>query len=67
MNSLDAIKNTHSAHLFLDYNAHYAYKKLMTARELIKKLEEAGFVNKGETTHDKMVQAIARQTKIKLP
>lgn len=64
MNSLDAIKNTHSAHLFLDHNAHYAYKKLMTARELIKKLEEAGFVNKGGTNHDKMVHPDGRVTVI---
>lgn len=64
MNSLDAIKDTHSAHIFLDYNAYYAYKKLMTAWELIKKLEEAGFVNKGGTNHDKMVHPDGRVTVI---
>lgn len=36
----------------------------MTARELIKKLEEAGFVNKGGTNHDKMVHPDGRVTVI---
>ena len=62
MNSLDAIKIRIVRIFFLDCNAHYAYKKLMTARELIKKLEEAGFVNKGGTNHDKMVHPDGRVT-----
>lgn len=64
MSSLDAVKYTHSAHIFLDHNAHYAYKKLMIARELIKKPEEAGFVNKGGTNHGKMIRPDGRVTVI---
>ena len=47
---------------FLDIDAHYAYKEFMNAREVIKKLEAAGFVNRGGTNHDKLVLPDGRQT-----
>lgn len=37
-------------------------KKFMNARELIKKLEAAGFVNQGGTNHDKLVHPDGRKT-----
>ena len=36
----------------------------MTARELIKRLEEAGFVNMGGNNHDKLVHPDGRRTVI---
>ncbi len=52
----------HNAHFFIDKYAHYVYKKSMTAKELIKKLEAAGFVNKGGRNHDKLVHPDGRVT-----
>lgn len=34
----------------------------MNAREVIKRLEKAGFVNKGGTNHDKLVHPDGRKT-----
>lgn len=34
----------------------------MTARELINRLEQAGFINKGGRNHDKLVHADGRVT-----
>ena len=46
----------------IDFNAHDAYKFFMTTRELLKRLSEAGFVNKGGKGHDKMVHPDGRVT-----
>lgn len=62
MNSLDAIRIRIVRMFSLTTMRIMLYKKLMTARELIKKLEEAGFVNKGGTNHDKMVHPDGRVT-----
>jgi|GEM_PF-935785 len=46
----------------LDIYAHYAYKYLMVACEVIRRLEKAGFVNKGGRNHDKLTHPDGRVT-----
>jgi predicted RNA binding protein YcfA (HicA-like mRNA interferase family) len=52
----------HYAHIILDIYAHYAYICLMTAHELIKRLEKAGFINMGGRNHDKLAHPDGRLT-----
>jgi predicted RNA binding protein YcfA (HicA-like mRNA interferase family) len=48
--------------LVLDGNAHNAYAYSMTAQELVKRLEKAGFVNMHGRNHDKLAHPDGRVT-----
>ncbi len=55
-------KNAHYTHIVLDNYAHNAYNYSMTAHELIKRLEKAGFINTGGRNHTKLAHPDGRVT-----
>ncbi len=54
--------NAHYAHIVLDIYAHNAYNYFMTAHELIRRLEKAGFINAGGRNHTKLAHPDGRVT-----